>query len=646
MAYRQPGVTVTEEFAFALPALAAFSLPNVIVGPVFTVLANQSGGAGSYSGGPATIPYPNKPLGSYVDTRPLDANDLISYPVVINLKDPIVQLKTSSAGAVNSPNFTTFTDATVGAFADINPGDIIFIATGTNAGTYTVRFVTDDNNLQINETFAAAGTGISYVIERNIQSSFPAGSYLNIPTSTPGVAVNAVNVQLPAGLTTTVAPFGSVPIESAEVLISYRAQRIEKSNDVYEYANTQALEADFGADQIVPESPAVFGAFLALSNSVTPTNLIALNSNYLSNELLAYDDAFTTLALNDVYAISVMTQSTSVHGALKSHVDGLSQPDKKLERVGIINRQLVTTQVVDGPFSNGTTDVTGFLLDEAGATFLTDGVVPGDFVTITLPAPNAGNYTIAAVNSQTELQLATAPGISLTGVHFTVNQNLTKPEQASVIAAYAHSFADSRLVLTWPDIVKIPVGNAIRQLPGYFLNCAVGALTTGLPTQQGLTNLSVAVYSGVVHSTKYFSNDDLNTIAGGGVMVFVQDILDQTPLFVRHQLTTDTSSVLFQEYSVTKNVDFVAKFIRINHAQFIGQYNIVPQTFDDLKTNAKGIINFLVEGTKRPKIGGVLVSATLANVSQNESELDGIVETWDITVPIPLNYLDITLVIS
>ena len=646
MAYRQPGVTVTEEFVNALPALAAFSLPNVIVGPVFTVLANQSAGAGSYTGGAATIAYPNKPVGSYVDTRAADPNDLISYPIEINFKNAVVQLKAGSAGSVTSPNLNTFSDATAGAFTGVQAGDIIFIAAGLNAGTYTVRSVTDANNLQINETFSATEASIGYALERNLQSSFPSGEYLNIPTSTGGVVINATNFQLPAGLTTTVSPFGSCQILSAEVLVSYRAQRIEKSNTVYEYANTQALTADFGADQIVPENPAVFGAFLALNNSVTPTNLIALDSNYLSNELLAYDDAFAILELNDVYAISVMTQSTAVHGALKSHVDGMSQPDKKMERVGIINRTLVTTQVVDGPFTNGTTDGTGTLLTAAGATFLSDGVVPGDFVTITSPTLNAGDYTVAAVNSQTQLQLATATGTSLSGVHFTVNQNLTKQAQAAVLAAYAHSFADSRMVMTWPDVVKIPVGNTIRQLPGYFLNCAVGALTTGLPTQQGLTNLSVAVYSGVVHSTKYFSNDDLNTIAGGGVMIFVQDVLDQTPLYVRHQLTTDTSAVLFQEYSVTKNVDFVAKFIRQNHLQYIGQYNIVESTFDDLKTNAKSISNFLVEGTKRPKIGGILVSCTLSDIARNPSSLDGIIETWTLSVPIPLNHLDITLVIS
>jgi hypothetical protein len=639
MAYRQPGVTVTQEFVSALPALAVFSLPNVIVGPVFYVASQASAGPGTYTGAPATLSYPGQPLGSYVDTRAYDPTDLISYPVQINFKNTIVQLFMSTTGSVISPNFNTFVDLTGSPFTGVVAGDMIVITSGADAGTYTIRSVTDANHVQTNETFPSALTGISYYVQRNI-------GLLNIPTSTVGVVITQASVTLPTGLTTTVAPFGSVMILLAEVLITYRAQMINRSNDIYEYANVTALEADFGAAQILPQNPAVFGAFLALNNAVTPTNILGLDANYLSNELLSYDDAFVILSMNDIYAISVMTQNTAVHTALKTHVDGYSQPNEKLERVGIINRQLVTTAMVDGPFTNGSTDATGFLLTSTGATFITDGVVPGDFVQVTSPTLYAGSYEVGAVLSQTVLQLVTEIAPTLSSLHFYTYQELQNSEQAATIAAYATSFGDSRMVLTWPDIVSIPVGNTIQQLPGYFLNCAVGALTTGLPTQQGLTNLSVAVYSGVVHSTKYFSNDDLNTIADGGVMIFVQDILNQTPLYIRHQLTTNRTSVLFQEYSVTKNVDFIAKFIRNNHKQFIGQYNIVEQTFDDLKTNAKGIINYLVEGTKLPRIGGVLVSGQLTSIEQNPDELDGILETWTITVPVPLNYLDITLVIS
>jgi hypothetical protein len=640
MAYRQPGVTVTEEFVNALPALAVFALPNVVVGPVFTIFPQASAGVSTYTGISAVLSYPGQPAGSFVDTRASDLTDLINYPVAIDFKNTIVRILTGSAGAVTSPFFNTFTDATVAVFANVVAGDVINIASGPNAGSYTVRVKVDNNTLTTNETFPAAGTGIAYTIRRNI-------GLLNIPTSTAGVVITASSVTIPAALTTTLPVIGSVLILSAEVLITYRALREEKSSDVSEYARPSELQADFGTTQIVPESPAVFAAFLALNNAVSKTNLLALKRDFLTDEVLAYSLALDILALTDMYAISVMTQNTSVHTALKTHVDRLSDPLKKLERVGIINRKLVTISVVDGPFTNGSTNGTGLIFTSVGATFITDVVVPGYFVNVSAPTLAAGRYKIASVDSQTQLTLSAAVAGTnpQSGLTFVVDKDLSKSAQASVLAAYAHSFADRRLVMTWPDIVKIPVGNAIRQLPGYFLNASVGALTTGLPTQQGLTNLSVALYSGVVHSTKYFDNDQLNSLADGGVMIFVQDVLDVTPLFVRHQLTTDRSTVKFQEYSVTKNVDFIAKFTRDQHAPFIGQYNIVEGTFDELKTSAKGIVNFLAENTKRPKIGGVIVSGKLQSIDPDPSNIDAIIETWVLTIPIPLNNLDITLVV-
>lgn len=230
-------------------------------------------------------------------------------------------------------------------------------------------------------------------------------------------------------------------------------------------------------------------------------------------------------------------------------------------------------------------------------------------------------------------------------VTYIVDKDLQKSEQADILAAYAASLGSRRMVITWPDIVVIPVGPTPRQVPGYFLGATVGALTTGLPTQQGLTNLNVALFTGTRRSTKYFTGAQLNTIAAGGVMIFVQDVIDQTPLYIRHQLTTDTSAIKFQEYSVTKNVDFVAKFIRDNHRQFIGQYNIVDAALDDLKSNAQGLITFLKDSTRLPKIGGVIRSGRLTKLEVDPVNIDSVIERYRMDFPIPLNNLDITIVV-
>lgn len=636
MSYRAPGVTVTQEFLNALPALAAFSLPNVVVGPIFQVVKKAS--AGTYSGLLATVDWASQRDGTIVDLRAADPEDQTSFPVQIDLKNTVVRLQTGTAGEILVGSLNELTDATSAVFANVSVGDVIVIASGTNAGSYTVREVIDQNTLKTNETFVAAGSSISYSIRRNIGAD---GSLINIPISTTGVVLDEeAGVTLPAALTATVGTLGALPIINATILLTYRALRLENSAEVKEYASIASLQADFGLDQIVPENPAVFGAYVALNNSVTATNILGLARSYLEDEVIAYATAFDILELVDTYAISVMTQSTAVHTALKAHVEGMSVASKKLERVGLINRKLVTKADITDQVTDAATDGTGLIVSSASSAFITDGVVPGHFANI-----DGERVKIASVNSQTQITLASAVGTSLSGQDLIVDKDLSKNDQATTMAAYARSLGSRRLIMTYPSTIKMPVGNVIRELPGYFLNCAIGALTTGLPTQQGFTNTSISLFSGVKYSTKYFTNDQLNLIADGGVMIFIQEVLDQTALVVRHQLTTDRSAIKFQEFSVTKNVDFIAKFIRTYHQDFIGKYNIVDNTFEDLKTMAKGICTFLAESTKLPKIGGVIRNGRLETVQQDPVNIDTILERYVFDIPIPLNNLDITIVV-
>ncbi|NBO09599.1 MAG: hypothetical protein EBV30_09710, partial [Actinobacteria bacterium] len=481
MAYREPGVTVTQEFANAQPALATFSLPNVIVGPIFQIVKLAS--AGTYAGDEQQYGWAGKLAGALIDARPprIDSPEgLADMAVSMTFKNTTVKLVGSLDAVVQASNLNRFTDATAGAFAGVKAEDKIVITSGTLSGTYTVRSKIDDNTLQIKETFSGAATAIEYDITRNIGVvAVPAAALIDI-NPIDGVTVDS-------GLQFSVEDFGSCQVKSADAYISYRALRLENSSDIKEYSSVAALQEDFGLDQIVPENPAVFGAYLALSNSVSSTNILGLKAEALLDEPMAYSMALEILSLTDMYAITVLSQNPAVHTLLKTHVEGMSVPAKKQERVGLINRALVLQSTVVAA-SSGSLAAPGTIVNCPGAHFITAGVVPGHFVKMT--GPLQGRFKVAAVNSQTQLVLETAASSgAVASISFLIERDLTKTEQASVMAAYARSLGSRRLVMTYPDVVKVPVGNTIRALPGYFLNCAIGALTTGLPTQQGLTNL-------------------------------------------------------------------------------------------------------------------------------------------------------------
>jgi len=647
MAYREPAVRVTQEFINALPALVAFALPHVNAGPAFQVVKQAS--AGTYLGLSANYNYPGQIAGTYIDDRPEDLNDLIGFPVKAYLKDTVLSLLTvAGTGEVDPYDNTHFNDATLNAFANLAIGDVL-IASGSglgNNGTYTIRQIISNNVIRTNESFTAAEAGLNYEVRRNVQTTV---GTIELDMTTIGIVVSTTTVTLPIGLTYTLAPFGAVDIVSATVLLSYRALRIEKSSDVWEYSAVSELQADFGTDQIVPENPAVFAAYISLQTASVPTNLIAMNADFYADENLSFLNAWEVLETVDMYAIAALTFNPAVHTSLKAHCETLSLPDNKLERVGIVCRPIILTAVVVDSITTGGSEGfagTGNLtLTSAASNFLTDGVVPGMEIVVTAPNGIVGTYPIASITSQTQLVVTGTIGAPTNSVTFYVQKQLQKSEQASFMGAYATSLGSRRMVFVWPDVVRGPVGSEIRDLPGFFLGATVGALTTGLPTQRGFTNLAVGYFQGVRHSTKYFKGTDLNTLASGGVMIFVQDVLDVSAPYIRHQLTTDMSAIKFQEYSITKNVDFIAKFIRSNHKKFIGPYNIVDNAFVDLKTEATAEMKFLKEKTKLPKIGGVINSGKLVSLLQDPVNIDSVIERYSIDIPVPLNNLDITIVV-
>ena len=281
----------------------------------------------------------------------------------------------------------------------------------------------------------------------------------------------------------------------------------------------------------------------------------------------------------------------------------------------------------------------GITIYDRNASFISDEVVAGHFFRF----PSGAFYKVTSVVSELQLQITKVPGVTTlqTGFTYEIYKALTKAEQASVLAGYSAGLGSRRVVNTWPDAINTTVGNSTELLPGYYGGVIIGALVAGLPTQQGFTNLAVSGVLSLIHSNKYFSDEQLNVIAGGGTLIFAQDT-DQGAVYCRHSLTTDMSSIKFQELSVTKNVDYADKYIKKQFAHFIGQYNIYDGTFDELKTNAKAVITNL-KNQKYDKVGGVIKNGTLKELKESETKIDTIVGRFGMDFPIPLNNLELTV---
>ena len=812
MTYRRPGVTVTQVFVGLAPALAAFALPGVAIGPAYQLVNDDS--LGGYAGSATDYAYASKLGGAIVDLeeladdevfpvtkKPLEvvledvyveildeqtetgycsgtafADDTASIFVDVEEGDELVIIETTGVEVVTAkadgitddatPN--RLTAGTTGDFDNVKVGDSVVVTAGTNttpgtyvvlallgsdtllldgnvndgvgasidvaysitgsrgdknAGTYKIAEVTDENNLVLESPLVEAEKLVNYRIQRAVPSFV-------LERGTDYTA-DETNVSLVDGI---VDEEGFEVLE-ASVLASYRALRIDLASEVKEYEDVNAIESVFGIGQITPQNPLAYALSLMAQNTVTSVYGLGLDGNYATDETLAFTGAADVLKLTEMYALAPLSHLPTVHTLFKNHVEQLSQPGKKLERIAIINSSLVDTLVLQdetslevallgareiiaiqvagscsglageldkltksGAFANsqpgdkvtitsGTNVTTGtytiasvdpsgdyVILDsdfstlgsaatdiqfysvrpdgmesdgktfyDRNGSFVADGISAGHYLTI-LTGSYAGRWKIGSVSNDKQLVLETAlSGVTAVfgGFDYQIDRDLSKSEQAENIKGYGEAFGSRRVVHTWPDILQAPVGQVVEDLPGYYAGPVVAALVQGLPTQQGFTNLSVSGFLGLQHSTGYFTPEQLNTIADGGNFILAQDGPNQ-PLYCRHQLTTDRSAIKFQELSVTKNVDYIAKFLRTTFASFIGQYNIVDTTFDELSATAQGAINFL-KSNPLPKIGSVIRGGSLTQLAESEDQIDTIIMRFSFLIPIPLNYIDITI---
>jgi hypothetical protein len=597
-----------------------------------------------------------------------------------------------------------------------------------NAGSYTVKTKTDANNLVLTSPLPDSPEApLRYYVRRNLSSTV---AVERAAVAAPGYfTADEDAITMPAAY-----EVNTFPVVSANVFASYRALRTDLASEIKTYADIAAIEAVFGVGQITPANPLPYALSIAKSNTVTAVGGLALGATYATDEALAYTKALDVLALEDKYALTPLTFNPVVHAAFEAHVDQLSLPNNKLERVAIFNsklniiglvqaekttstsltgaRSIVTTQidgsgavanptilndatpdqfmnveagdtvtvvsgtgvtpgayaVISKQSSNQITLATSFITAgsptdivyyiqrkdglgadgvtfyDRNASFISNGAAAGHFLKI-LAGTYEGSWMIGSVVSEKQIVLA-EPILGvvslLTAVNYEITRELSKDEQAENIAGYSSSFANRRCVHTWPDVLQAPVGSNVYDIPGYYGSVSIGALTTGLPTQQGFTNLTVVGFLGLSHSTKYFTETQFNTIADGGTLIFVQEG-PQQPLLVRHQLTTDRSSIKFQEYSVTKNVDFCAKYIRNSYKPPVGKYNIVDTTLDFLKTTATADIKFLRDKTRLPFIGGNIRAGELLSFAEDPDLIDAVNMRFKLRIPIPLNHIDIVL---
>jgi hypothetical protein len=326
-------------------------------------------------------------------------------------------------------------------------------------------------------------------------------------------------------------------------------------------------------------------------------------------------------------------------------------------------------------------------LVDSTATFVTDGVIPGDYIYMPVNPnadPNPGTdgdwttydtFVVATRESQTRLTIVNhgkntpttanelphniprigGAAVSQGNMFYKVVRSMTKDQQVTDMVAAATSYSSKRMLLCYPDSVRVadlkdasltrvnpttPVAAAMQ--PGYYLSCAVGGQTAGNPTQQGFTNMAISGISTVSGSTGYFTEKQLTDLSNGGVYVFIQDTPTTLPYSI-HEVTTDVSALEFGEYMVTKNFDYISVTFLDVLIPFIGRWNVLPSTIEYIKSALKGSGETLKKQFVA-KIGAPLNSYNIDSVAVSDVSTDRIEAYVTVDIPMTLNTIGLHLV--
>ena len=212
-----------------------------------------------------------------------------------------------------------------------------------------------------------------------------------------------------------------------------------------------------------------------------------------------------------------------------------------------------------------------------------------------------------------------------------------KARVASTMSGLGQVFGNRRFWMTFPDQAAATISGLEQLIDGFYLNAAVVGMVGQQPPQQSFTNFPMSGFTRVIGSNDTFSERQLNQMAAGGTYIIVQDV-EGGPLTSRMALTTDMTSIETRTDSITKVVDFTAKFMRRGLRNFIGRFNITQGFLDTLGSVIQGLGGFLVET-------GVLIGLTLNNIIQDEDARDTVLVDTTLDPPYPCNYIRLTLVV-
>lgn len=455
------------------------------------------------------------------------------------------------------------------------------------------------------------------------------------------------------------------------VYVEYRAWISTHVGIVGSIEDVGELDSTF-AGALTPDNPLKYGVYSALLEAGGQAVLFTGVSD--PDDVDAWVDVLDLLwRRRDVYNLVPLTRNNEVRQLYVAHVNAASGEDKArwrrcwftLEGVPAIplvaagsdvpGHTLATTEdgevclctIQDDPDTSGS-QFTILQCTSNNGNFVTNGVQPGDVVRAAYTTDGFGaelysEFIVDAVLAEDLIRLAAGPDAPINMAARTeIWRTLAASAEAAEIARNAGAYGNKRVSAVWPDYIE----SGTTSIEGYFLCCAKAAQSSSIVPHQGLTRVALSGYTSVQRSTNKFNSEQMDVMAAAGVSIVTQDEQDGT-IFNRHEVTTgDTDLIADREEMIVRNLDDISYGFQELYDPLIGRTNAVPDVQQRISDMGTDYLKSLELSFYTRDLGGQVVSGSIASVRRDAIAADKFVVNVDLTLPAPLNNIDVMLNVS
>ena len=208
--------------------------------------------------------------------------------------------------------------------------------------------------------------------------------------------------------------------------------------------------------------------------------------------------------------------------------------------------------------------------------------------------------------------------------------NTLVSDAQNIINSRISVFAPTCLQMTLPNTVSS--NNLTINLPGYYGAAAVaGVLASFLAPQEPLTH---KVVQGFYTLPNFYTTQNLITMQANGILCLKQRSNGQ--IYIRHGLTTNTSSWTTEEMSIVVAEDYLYRIIKTD----LVNSNLIGSQFTASTPN---LVSSIVQGTLANALSSSLIQAfqglTWSVPSGNPTQIN---INFSYAPTFPLNYIDVT----